>query len=177
MKYFRLLGLLVLLLIGLLTGACGTGARVSQTNGQTGPTGEPVADIMLPTLDDGTFRLSESRGRPVVLYALAYWCGTCLPEARALGELHEKYGDRIQIVAIDVDPTSTPRALQAFKTQAGDPDYIWAFDADGVFAKTFGVRALDSTYIIAANGVLVYQDTVPTSYDVLEREIKNVLGE
>jgi thiol-disulfide isomerase/thioredoxin len=137
--------------------------------------GPPAPDFSVPTLDGGTFTLSAHRGRPVVLFIMAYWCGTCVPEAQALARLHQAYGDRLTIVALDVDPSSTPERLQTFRQWAGEPGYVWAFDQGQRVAQTYRVRALDTTIIINQVGEIVYRDAVPTPYQTLQQQIAQLL--
>lgn len=49
-------------------------------------------DFTAPTLGGGEFTLSAHRGKPVVLFFMAYWCGTCVGEAQALAKLHNVTG-------------------------------------------------------------------------------------
>lgn len=112
--------------------------------------GPPAPDFTVPTLDGGSFTLSEHRGKPIILFAMAYWCGTCVPEARALGRIRQEYGDRVTIVALDVDPSSTPDLLRRFRQFAGNPGYIWAFDKNGRVTQAYRIRSLDTTIIIDA---------------------------
>jgi thiol-disulfide isomerase/thioredoxin len=132
-------------------------------------------DFTVPTLEGGEFTLSTHLGKPVMLFFMAYWCGTCVPEAKALSKLHQHYGDRVIILAIDVDPTSTPEGLQNFRSFAGDPGYIWAFDKGNRVARAYRVRTLDSTFLINQIGEIVYSDARPTPYQTLEAQIKEVL--
>ncbi len=140
--------------------------------------GQPAApDFTVPTLEGGTFTLSQAlgQGKPVVLFFMAYWCGTCLPEARALARLHRERGDQVVIVALDVDPTSMPEALAAFREAAGNPGYLWAFDRDNLVALAYRVTRLDTTVIVAPDGRIVYQDETPTSYETLAAQVARAL--
>lgn len=103
------------------------------------PPGEPASDFTVPTLDGGAFTLSHAlaQGKPVVVFFMAYWCAACLPEAQALGRLRQAYGDRLKIVAIDVDPTRTPEALKAFTVLEGAMDRtlaVYALVTGGITA-------------------------------------------
>lgn len=138
-------------------------------------TASPAPDFTVPTLDGKTFTLSAHRGKPVILFIMAYWCGTCVPEARHLARLHEQYRGRSTIVALDVDPSSTPERLERFRQAAGNPGYVWAFDRGNAVTRAYRVRALDSTFIISQTGELVYTDTVPTSYETLDAQLSKLL--
>ena len=138
--------------------------------------GPPAPDFSVPTLDGGTFTLSAQRGKPVIIFAMAYWCGTCVPEARALARLHQEYGDRLVILALDVDPSSTPDRLTQFRAYAGNPTYVWGFDKQGQVTQAYRIRSLDTTIMVDAQGRIVYRDEYPTPYDTLKKAIETDLA-
>lgn len=137
--------------------------------------GEVAPDFSVPTLGGGEYTLAAFDGKPRVLFAMAYWCTTCLPEARALAQLELDFGDRISILALDVDPSSTPTALAQFKAAVGDPDYVWAFDAGQQVTNLYQIAALDTTLILDQNGQVAYRDAYPTNYTTLKTTIDGLL--
>lgn len=145
------------------------GVELSETTG-TRP-GQVAPEFTASTLDGGTFSLAEQRGRPTIIFFMAYWCGTCIPESQALAQLKEEYGDSVRIVAIDVDPSSTPQALRQFKSAAGNGAFVWAFDKEQQAVAAYQVRTLDTTFILDAEGHVVYRDSSPTPYDVLQETL------
>jgi peroxiredoxin len=136
--------------------------------------GNIAPDFTVPTLGGGTFTLSENRGKPTIILFMAYWCGNCIPEARALAQLQNEYGDQINILALDVDASSTEESLEQFKHAANDGDFTWAFDRDFQVASSYEVNALDTTLILDVNGLIVYRDQVPTSYNILKDELEKL---
>jgi len=132
-------------------------------------------DFTVPTLDGDTFNLYSHRGKPLVLFAMASWCATCIEEARELGKLVEKYGDQIVVIALDVDRSTTWQDLQKFKEIVGNPNYIWAFDKDSTVVKDYGIKALETTLIFNQDGEVVFSDFRSTRYKVLEKQIKKLL--
>jgi peroxiredoxin len=138
--------------------------------------GEAAPDFSVPTLDGGTFSLSDQRGKPTVILFMAYWCPTCVPEAQALKQIHQEYGDKISILALDVDPSSSPEALQPFLEWAGNPTYTFGFDKNNAVIQKYKVRVLDTTVIIDAEGNIVYRDAYPTRYEKLKEELEKVVS-
>jgi thiol-disulfide isomerase/thioredoxin len=136
--------------------------------------GEIAPDFTVPTLDGGTYTLADQRGKPTIVFFMAYWCGTCIPEAQALARLQQEYGDRISIIALDVDPTSTPEALARFKQAADDGPYTWAFDTDQRVTQVYEVRSLDTTVILDADGRVVYRDAFITPYQTLREALAQI---
>ncbi len=56
---------------------------------------------------DGTeVELASLRGKPVFLNFWATWCGPCKTEMPEIQRLHERAGDRIQILAVNLDETA-----------------------------------------------------------------------
>ena len=140
-----------------------------------GEVGDIAPDFRVPTLDGKTFVLSENQGKPTIILFMAYWCSNCVPEARALAKLKNEYGDQINIIALDIDASSTAEGLEQFKQAADNGMYVWAFDPAFEVASSYQVNALDTTLILDAKGVIVYRDQVPSAYDTLKGELEKLL--
>lgn len=137
--------------------------------------GQLAPDFTVPTFDGSTYTLTDQRGRPVIILFIAYWCGSCIPEARALARPQREYGSDVSIVAVDVDPSSTPQLLQPFKEAADNGAFTWAFDTNQQVTLAYEVQALDTTLVLDSEGHVVYRDAFPTTYEQL-KEILRQLG-
>lgn len=135
-----------------------------------------VPDFALSTIDGGTFRLSEQRGRVVGLFVMASWCATCIPETQAWERLAgERGAQALTVVAVSGDPGDTEADVQRFAALAKATHPIWTLDPKAEFVHQFQVRSLDTTLIFDRRGQLVYRDAIPTPYDVLRRELDKAL--
>lgn len=154
------LGALVLVLAG-----CGTDpATPSADSGFVAGDGSivllpeaerPAApDLVGPTLDGGTFRLSDHLGEVVVLNVWASWCGPCRAEAPTLAALAEELdGQGVQFVGLDTrDSDATARSFVE-RFGIGYPNVI---DSDGrlqlLFADSLPPQAIPSTLVIDPQG-------------------------
>lgn len=172
--------LLLLLIAGLFWGQLNAQESVSQE-----VAAKPVAsvsdgplasDFSLPTLDGGTFTLSEHKGEVVVLYFMASWCGSCVPEARSLATLYEQYkAQGLTVVAINLEPQANKAELSKFRELADNAAYTWAFDTTFAVAQAYSVQTLDATVIIDSSGRIAYQDAMPTPLATLEAELQKWL--
>ena len=123
----------------------------------------PAEDFTLPALGGGTFRLSEQRGKIVLLNFWATWCPPCLEEMPAMERLWRKHRDAgFVLVAVSVD--SDPQKVMPFATEH-KLTFPIAFDSKMVVAEKYGVRALPSSFILGRNGDLTALALGPRHWD------------
>lgn len=52
--------------------------HTAATSGSEGiSVGDTAPNFRVPTLDGETFTLNDGRGKPAIIFFMAYWCGTC----------------------------------------------------------------------------------------------------
>ena len=132
------------------------------------PVAPPIRLQTASYADGSNFDLAQERGNVVVLYFMAAWCGTCVPEAESLAELHRGYADKgLRILVLDVDQRETEVQLAGFRNRAGAGEHLWAMDRDNQVARPYRIRALDTTIFIDREGKIAYGDAYPTRYETL----------
>lgn len=141
----------------------------------TADSGGQAPSLEVATVDGGTFTIPAD-GRPTVVFFMAGWCATCIPEAEALAAIHRDLGQQVAILAVDADPQDPLSSLRAFIDRVGDPGYAWAHDPNGAAVTAFQVKALDTTVVIDADGTVVYRDAYPTDEDTLRQAIARARG-
>lgn len=159
----------LLLLVGLiLLSGCGESAPESSA---------PLAsDFTVKTLDGSDFTLSEHRGKVIILYAMAAWCPTCVPEARALSQIHREYRDRgVEVLILDVWQGETEEQLLQFKSDAHGGDHLWAMDIENRWALAYEIKTLDTTVIVDRQGRIAYRDGSSTPYQKLKEAVESLL--
>ena len=113
--------------------------------------GRPAPDFTLPTLDGGEFRLSDQRGKPVVLNFWATRCGPCQRELPAIERAAEHYKDVVVFVA--VDQAETIQTVQRFAEKMGLTITV-PLDGEQLVGERYDVMGLPTTYFIDADGVI-----------------------
>ena len=81
------------------------------------PLPAPILDAQLKTIDGSKpFKLSDSKGKVLVLDLWATWCGPCRQEVPHLVELQKELGPRgVEVFGLDIDPLQdTPEDVLAF---------------------------------------------------------------
>jgi peroxiredoxin len=113
--------------------------------------GRMAPDFTLQTLDGGTFRLSEQRGKPLVLNFWATWCGPCRNELPAVQKAAAHFGD--DIVFVGVDQGEKADVVQSFVDELG-LTFTIPMDSDGAVGYDYNVQGLPTTFFIDRNGVV-----------------------
>jgi peroxiredoxin len=128
--------------------------RPAASSGAAAGTGPPAPAIDAPDVDGGRFALTAQRGKVVVLYAMAAWCTSCVPESTALGQLAGAApAGRLATLLVDESPrTDTPQAVRDFRTRTQGPRRAWVIDQGGAIAQVYGIAALDTTVVIDRAG-------------------------
>src|SRR5262249_49931851 len=146
------LGLLALLGYGLLRHQGGSFAGIAvNAVGQAAPLRvRPAPDFALPLFDGGSFRLSEQRGRVVLINYWASWCPPCRDEAPTLEAAWRAYRDRgVVLVGLDVWDSETD--ARAFLKEFG-VTYPNGPDASGEILIDYGVTGVPETYFVDRSG-------------------------
>ena len=92
------------------------------------PPGVLATDFSLSNLDGNPFKLSDFRGRVVVIDFMATWCGPCRMAMPNYGTIWEEYGETIVIMSIDIDPNESEQTLRKFFQEFPYATWIWARD-------------------------------------------------
>jgi cytochrome c biogenesis protein CcmG/thiol:disulfide interchange protein DsbE len=134
--------------------------------------GAPAPDFTLTGLDGKPVRLSDYRGRPVVVNFWASWCNPCrreFPLLAAARAAHRKDG----LEVIGVSYRDIPSDARAF---AADKGATWplARDDDQVVANAYGVRAVPQTFFVDRDGVVRERLFGITSAAELEQNLASI---
>jgi peroxiredoxin len=111
----------------------------------------------------GKFRLSEQRGKVVMINFWATWCPPCLEEMPAMERLYRQHKDAgFTLVAVSVDADS--KVVTPFLT-SHKLTFPVGLDPRMELATTYGVRALPSSFIVARDGTLAALAIGPRQWD------------
>ena len=89
--------------------------------------GGEAPDFELMLIDGETFRLSEQRGKVVLINIWATWCGPCVAEMPEIDQLASDYAD--ELVVIGVNCGETEETVAEFVETNGFT-YLFAADPD-----------------------------------------------
>jgi len=115
----------------------------------------PAPDISVVSIANGsTLKLSDLKGKVVLLNFWATWCPPCRQEIPSMMKLNSVMtGKPFQMVAVSIDEGGKP-ALDLFFKESGFilPAYL---DPSGASVKLYGITGVPESFIIDKQGVLI----------------------
>ncbi len=139
----------IAVILGTVSIAAVVGLGLMQ-RGQTQLTSGPAPDFTIPTFDGGSFRLSDRRGKVVVINFWASWCLPCRVEAPILQATWERYRDR-GVVLVGVDYVDTERDARAFIGEFG-LTYPMGPDIGMTASTAYHVQGVPETFVVDQRG-------------------------
>jgi len=161
------------------------GKRASKGNGGQLAAGRAVGqaapDFELKVLGGNgkTMKLSDLKGKAVLIDFWATYCEPCKIEMPWIADLQKKYGpEGFQVVGIDIGDAASEKQINDFAHKMG-VNYPILIGTDEVGDRYFGgVNGLPQNFFIDRSGKIVgYELGVPPSASVFEEHVKTALGE
>ena len=116
--------------------------------------GDHAPDFEVTLADGQSARLSDVKGKYVLLHFWGSWCGPCRAENPALAAIYQQYngqGFEVFSIGIERNPDAWRRAIQrdglAWRYHA-----IETGDFAGSTSKLFNIKAIPATFLINPDG-------------------------
>ncbi len=139
----------------------------------------PAADFELQNMDEEIVKLTDFRGKVVLINFWATWCPPCIREMPSMERLQQKVeADDFKVIAIN--QMESPDDVFAFTGQLEmDPTFEILFDANSKVSQNYAVRGLPTTYLIDKKGNIRYRAVGGREFDHAEvvKIIKQLIDE
>jgi len=169
-RNFRLLSATMLLafLSGVILTSCGNSAGGSEK--------KQAPNFRLKSLAGNTVRLSDYRGKVVIVDFWATWCPPCRKEIPDFVSLFREFSGRgLMILGISLDHQGE-KVVKNFVRKYGVNYPILM--TDGKVDQLYGgVSAIPTTFIIDREGIIRKKHVGYRPKNVFKREVKELLGE
>jgi cytochrome c biogenesis protein CcmG/thiol:disulfide interchange protein DsbE len=136
------LRLVVVSLVVVIAGCGGGGADISAV---------PELELVTPEAIEAMLAGSAD---PVLLNVWASWCIPCRSEAPLLLAAHERFGDEVTFIGVDVRDNQDD--ARAFIAEFGLDAFPHLFDNTGAVPAALGGRGVPLTFFFEAGGELSY---------------------
>lgn len=121
--------------------------------------GRRAPELQLENLAGEQVRLSDLRGRPVMINFWAAWCGFCRIELPEMQEVYESYRDQgFTILAVDVQDDRTE--VKSFVEELG-LTFPVLLDSRGEVSRSYRIRGLPTSYFVDQDGVIIGRELGP----------------
>jgi len=117
--------------------------------------GTPAPEIKALGFDKKEIRLSDFKGKVVVLNFWATWCGPCVRELPHWQKAVDNYKDQRDVVFLAVSIDESRPAVRPFLEKNGY-SFSVAYDQDG--AQSLQIPGVPTTLIIDRQGVIQFRD-------------------
>lgn len=148
-KLFIICSIIAVLLLSACT-VPGTSKNPSGSQETQADTPVAAPDFELESLDGNKVRLSDLKGRPVVINFLTTWCVYCDRELPYFMSTKEEYGDEVAFLFIDVNESISD--VKAYRDKKGFDNFSPLLDSNGSVARSYGVNGYPNTIIVDDDG-------------------------
>jgi len=134
-----------------------------------------VADVALPELNGGSWRLSEHRGQVVLINYWASWCAPCRQETPGLIDLARDYRYKgLAIVGVSMDEGGK-RAVESFLSEFHVPYPVLMPNL--TLPSAPGIDALPTTVLVDRDGRVAKSYVGAVRESVFRADVDRLLAE
>lgn len=164
----RLIPVIIFVALGILL-AAGLKIADHKTEIPSPLIGKPLPPFELPVLGQPERVLTNEDliGEPFLLNVWASWCPTCRVEHPFIADLAES--GRLRVVGFNYKDELND--AQAWLARFGDPYEITLQDYSGRYAIDLGVYAAPESFLVDADGTIIFKQIGAVTPDVIEQEI------
>lgn len=125
----------------------------------------PASNFELADMDDEKIKLSDYRGKVVLLNFWATWCPPCVREMPSMERLHQQV-NAADFKVIAINQMEDADQVFAFTGQLEvDPTFEILFDTTSEVSQDYAVRGLPTTYLIDKKGNIRYRAVGGREFD------------
>ena len=131
--------------------------------------GAEAPDFELTALDGKTVKLSDYRGKKVILNFWATWCPPCKAEMPHMQKFHEENKDKgVEILAVNLtNMDKGVEEVQKFVKEYG-LTFTIPLDEEGVAGTTYQAFTIPTSYILDENGVITKKIVGPMDENMMK---------
>lgn len=133
-------------------------------------------DFELKTTTGETIKLSDLRGKAVLVNLWATWCPPCRAEMKSIDKVYNEYKDQgLIVLAVNMTYQDDASKIAPFVTAEGLTFPI-LLDPAGVVGQAYQLRSLPSSFFIGRDGI-IHEVVIggPMAEVLLRTRIENIL--
>ncbi len=134
--------------------------------------GNAAPDFQLQTLDGSTVKLSDYRGKRVMVNFWATWCPPCRAEMPDL----EKFHQNNDVIILAVNLTQTEQSMQEIKDFVHEFELTFPIllDKNIEVANRYAIRPIPTSFMIDSNGIIRNKAFGALHYEMMVQELEQM---
>lgn len=137
--------------------------------------GDLAPNFTLTTLDGKTVKLSDYKGKKVILNFWATWCPPCRAEMPHMQNYYEDFAEDegVEILAVNLTDGDTREKVEDFVADYGLTFPI-LMDEEGMAGKTYQAVTIPTSYMIDTTGKIQHKIVGPMDDQMIADYISNL---
>jgi thiol-disulfide isomerase/thioredoxin len=138
---------------------------------------KPAPGFVLTDLKSDTHKLTDYRGKVLIVSFWATWCTPCIKELPSLARTADLlHGDDVRVVAINVGESS--KDIKRFLARSPS-DLVFLLDEQSKVSTAWDVRALPTAYVVDKQGRIAMRviGGLEWDTDAMLRDLRNLAGQ
>lgn len=129
---------------------------------------KPAPQFTLPSLSDASVKVTNAdfAGKPYVVNVWGTWCPGCMQEHSVLLQIAQ----RNEVPIIGINWNDDPARAALYLSKKGNPYSFTGIDPEGKIAIDWGVYGAPETFLVGADGKVLYKHISPMSIAIWEQE-------
>ncbi len=133
--------------------------QISQEDASIIKAGDAAPDFVVEMLDGGSMKLSDMKGKVVLLNFWATWCGPCMKEFSEIPEkIVKRFEENPDFVFIPISRGETHETVQKKMDQLKESgiDFLVGLDPDKTIYSLYAKSYIPRNYLIDKDGKVIY---------------------
>jgi len=116
-----------------------------------------MPDVPFADIHGKPVRISDFKGKPLLVNFWATWCTPCVVELPELKRFAQYYDGKLQVIGVALEPGKGPEEISKFLENRNIGDFAAYSDKSGQFGEKLGLRGVPTSFLIGSNGLIMYR--------------------
>lgn len=123
-------------------------------------------------ITDKPFQLKDFSNKIIIFESFSVGCPACAEGIRNYNQIYDKYGDKVQIIYLNINPADTGQDILNVKQKYNGRDWKWVKFSPEVnnFLLKYDIVGNDITYLLK-NGKIIYADSLSAPISRIENAL------